>query len=364
MLEFRSFSAMAAAEAGCTSFSFCVLCGVFLPGGADERWLKRDGEGRALPNEAYCTYRALLKKRGPIDGFDGMDIFFIDPDGHTTAAVFQEVRYLLTEVAPRWYSGYDHLDRLMGWLDGTIPIPDANGPGLMQFQGPRVASGYLLGEALLARLRRANGETGTVELERAAGHALNFPPVLGSAWNAEEVLLHLWPEWKAPVPSALPALGEARPKLKDLAGIVSLRKGREVLVTVPTVKSLRKRANLPENSFYVGLGLYWPELEHAAVATPRFAECHVLYWLSPRRACSTMARLAFVNIEDAREALREQGVPWLETMRDSRRLLALLERSDLEILQTYPTMRGIGARLSLRRQRIVELIAAGCVYCD
>ncbi len=154
VVEFRSFHARDADEAGVTTFSFRVHLGIFLPGGADDRFMKRDRHGRSLPQEVRCHYRAMMLTKGDCGRHDPQGIFFIDREGNSTAAVFNEVLAILSDVAADWFREFDNLDRLIGWLDGTIPIPTGHRPRVMQFDRPRLAQGYAIGEALLGRLRQ------------------------------------------------------------------------------------------------------------------------------------------------------------------------------------------------------------------
>ena len=359
VVEFRSFSAREAEAVGVTTFSFRVHVGIFLPGGASDRFLKRDKQGRSLPPEVHCQYRAMMLPKGAGEDPDPQGIFLIDWEGNRTAAVFREVLATLSGVAPDWFREFDSLDRLIGWIDGTIPIPTSHRPRVMQIDGPRLAQGYAVGEALLGRLRQENGQLGEVELEWAAGRVLGFPLILSSGPNAEELLLHVLPDWQRhPEPMELPVPSAAPATVRDFAGLVALRSGREKLTILRVTKQSARIAKLPPSAFYVGIDLYVPKWNPGAAATPTPDPIRVVYWLIPRRSYSEIAPLAFVNIDEAQAVLRDEGAQWLEIMRNPQKLGALLEQSDLAVLRAYPTMRGIGARNSPERERLLRSIEA------
>ncbi len=117
-------------------------------------------------------------------------------------------------------------------------------------------------------------------------------------------------------------------------------------------------AKLPPSAFYLGIELHEPERNPESGTAPTPDDIRIVYWLIPRRSYSEIAPLAFVNTDEARAVLLEEGTRWLEIMRSPPQLMALLEQSDLDILRTFPTMRGIGARNSLERERLLRFIAA------
>ncbi len=90
VVKFQSFSAYLADGLGCTSFSFALNLGVFLRHSTLIWPTRSDSEGLPRPSESECPFRAHLKKRSTVDGFGRADIFFVDEEGRTTAAVFRE----------------------------------------------------------------------------------------------------------------------------------------------------------------------------------------------------------------------------------------------------------------------------------
>ena len=88
VVSFQSFNSYNAEVLGCTTYSFTPRLGVYVIRSPGEYRVKRDKAGRLQPFEYECSFRSELKKRTPVDGFDRDDIFYIDPNGGTTAQCF------------------------------------------------------------------------------------------------------------------------------------------------------------------------------------------------------------------------------------------------------------------------------------
>src|SRR5580704_263095 len=132
VVSFQSFNSYNAEVLGCTTYSFTPRLGVYVIGSPGEDHVKRDKAGRVQPFESQCSFRCELRKRTPLDGFARDDIFYIDPDGRTTAQCFYELQYLFSELAPLWFKANNDLDGLLSRMwraeeSSSEPFPDANG---------------------------------------------------------------------------------------------------------------------------------------------------------------------------------------------------------------------------------------------
>ena len=131
----------------------------------------------------------------------------------------------------------------------------------------------------------------------------------------------------------------------------------EVVEILPMNQAERRACDLPAGLFRVGLGVFWPILEEHPLARknrmgdarPTASECHVSTWLVPEAVVCDQARTVFDSVEEAVDALIGPGLGWLESLRDSNRASALLQRKDWELFWRYPMMRGLGAGSSIRR---------------
>ena len=123
VVNFRSFNSYVAGCLGCTTYSFGVNLGIYIVGGPNEEWVKKDAVGRLVPPESHCSLRTGLKD----------SIFYIDPEGHSLGPVFTEVRNLLQNQAPQWYSALGNLDAVIAWMNGSaLPpgLPEERGRGV------------------------------------------------------------------------------------------------------------------------------------------------------------------------------------------------------------------------------------------
>ncbi len=101
MVNFQSFNSYDAALLGCTTYSFGVNLGIYIVGGPNEEWVKRDSDGRLVPTAFHGSFVTSLKKA----------IFSIDPEGQSLGPVFQEVRALLRDKAMPWYATPSTIER-------------------------------------------------------------------------------------------------------------------------------------------------------------------------------------------------------------------------------------------------------------
>ena len=134
VVNFQSFNSHLAQRLGCTTFSFALNLGVYPDSGVEDRPIRRGKQGRLLPYEYECPFRARLDKRTPVDGFARAGIFYVDASGSTMAACIQESRTLLQEAAPLWFSLFNDISRAIHYLenvdvDSLLPDYVRVGPG-------------------------------------------------------------------------------------------------------------------------------------------------------------------------------------------------------------------------------------------
>lgn len=350
VVNFQSFNSYLAAGVGCTTFSFAINLGVYVIGSAREHFLKRDDSGLLLPREYDCSFRTSLKKRTPIDGFSREDIFYIDPSGHSAASCFQEVRHLLTEVAPEWFVAFNDLDGLLTRMGRARDFATdlSNGYPLNLFP----SRGSYVWHDLFATLRLlkhaqsptpGSAEEAFREIDRAIGVLLDFPTE--TAVLREHYVLRIRELWQrlgrfAPVPtdrfSMLPErsslagsswapLTTESPDAANGDGSIptfSIRKQLwpvlrnrgfseftdrlahrvagdliEVVEVAPMDPAERKAWSLPNGLFRIGVGIFWPVLgeqgffraTRAGHPRPKVVECHLSDWIMPEGRKSSVA---------------------------------------------------------------------------
>jgi hypothetical protein len=135
VVNFQSFSASLADAVGCTTFSFSVNLGVWLPADAHEAVeLKRDTEGRLRPTEYQCVphrrrlekslaqpwfkpfrsdtrrwlpslrlHRRGLEKVLRRDTHDRSDTWFVLPDGSNADECLEDALRAISDEGLRWF---------------------------------------------------------------------------------------------------------------------------------------------------------------------------------------------------------------------------------------------------------------------
>ena len=406
VVNFQSFNSYLAESVGCTTFSFGLNLGIYFLGSDRERLIKKDPKGRLLPQEYECQFRAHVKKRSSIDGFKRKDIFFIDPSGSTAAACFKEVRFLLTELAPPWFDACGDVHRVAAWMDGATQEveEDENGLGF----GLKGHSSYNW-NVLLAAVRTAAGKrvpttekrNSAIEaIERAIGSVFNFDTFLNTPSFAEQYALNIYELVRqlgirndrgngaaSRLGEMLPPSGVQRPLPNDelltkerLNDVIrqrvwpALRKEGfseftdrlahrvrdelvEVVQVVPLEPTQKKRFQLPDGLFHVGLAILWPLLleekpvrwNRSLAPRPKVVECHVMVWLTPQHACFSNSPSAFTSANEALESIDMQGLQWFSVFQNTASAVSFLKTDDWEIFSKYPLIGGLGSRSSARR---------------
>jgi hypothetical protein len=407
VVSFQSFNSYLAGGLGCTTFSFTPRLGVYVVGSPRQHRVKRDKDGRLRPFEYECALRSELRKRTPVDGFARDDVFYIDPDGRTTAQCFQELKYLCTEVAPRWFRRNNDLEYLLSRMrsaeePNSAPFLDATGrPGSYNWD-------VLRSVLLLAKHQQIpNAQSASASLdsiERAIGNILDFSTIQSGRRGEEQYAIEIQELWEElgehrPAPARSEALATAHGCLDDPAWTnrsevfiaigtrgtsdeVSARKQLwpalralgfseftdrlahrasanlvETVEFLPVDQAERNAWNLPDHLFRIGVGIHWPALAEDGLLRknkggeprPTVNECHISNWLVPEGVACSEARTAFVSMEVATAALLGPGLAWLNLLRNCESALALLQRRDWELFWSYPMMRGYGASSSSRR---------------
>jgi hypothetical protein len=367
-----------------------------------------------MPPEFVCQFRSSLKKRAPIDGFPRDDIFYIDPEGKSTAACVNEACYLLMEVALPQFDSFSDLSQAIQYMEGTIKYPDGlPGLGVGIYASP---TSYLWKE-LLATLRllkhcdspsienenaalNAIDETigaifdfhgvdypVSVELDRLRiqqffgklskasvqsfiSHGLPLPQSFGSESariNPQEMLAQ-----KAPPSFGHDAKKQLWQFLKS-AGFSEFTErlahrifdnSIEVVEIVPVDRMECKAQALPGGLFRISLGLYLPLLEESPPRTnrsglpmPTVRECLLRNWLFPDPPNFSRSRSAFGCAADAQNRLMSHGLGWFSLFQQPHMAMSVLLQPNSEIFASYPMMRGMGSRSSSKRLILLAYFA-------
>jgi hypothetical protein len=408
VVSFQSFNSYNAEVLGCTTYSFTPRLGVYLIGSPGEHRVKRDKDGRLQPFEYQCSFRSPLRKRSPVDGFARDEIFYIDPDGGTTAHCFQELKYLFSEVAPLWFKANCDLDAILSRMrhaeeSSSAPFPDASGVP-RSYNWNRLRSALLLvkhqqspteqsASMALDSISEAMGtildfstiqsgrpreEAFAVEMRELLDQLGRFQPVPACSEKSVSVRGCLdslkWipnntrpsdPMDSPDLPVTVSARKQFWPILKSvrfseftdrLAHRVS-KNTIEVVEFLPMDPSERKEGGFPAGLFRVGVGVFWTALRENGPLRmnrmdelrPTVNECHISNWLVPQTRCWGNAKTAFDSTEDASAALVGPGLGWLDTFTNQESALMQLQRKNWELFWCYPMMRGYGASSSSRR---------------
>jgi hypothetical protein len=405
VVNFQSFNSYLAEGVGCTTYSFALNLGVYVIGSPWESNRERDQDGRLHPSELECSFREQVRKRAPVDGFNREDIFYIHPDGRTTAQCFREVKYLLTEVAPSWFEARNNLDALLSRMQHLVSTGD---PGI--FARPNSYSWDQL-RSLLLLLKHQQSPTqqsansALASINSTIGNILDFSTIQTERPRQERYAFEIRELWDKlgdyrPQPACTgksdnpgghldsPSFVYARSSGQALAtsanpltlfsprkqlwpilkrvGFVEFtdrlahritKDAVEVVEYLPMDRMERKAWNLPTGFFRVGVGISWPLLNYGGIfrknrkdePRPTVNECDISNWLVPETTFHKEARTAFHSIEDAACVLAQPALGWLEILRNHGSALSFLQRPDWELFWCYPMMRGYGASPSSRR---------------
>jgi hypothetical protein len=408
VLSFQSFNSYNAEILGCTTYSFVPRLGVYVVGSPGEHRVKRDNAGRLRPFECECSFRGELRKRTPVDGFAQDDIFYIDPNGRTTAQCFQELRCLSSEVAPLWFKANNDLDALLSRMrhaeePNSAPFPDVIGlPG--SYNWNRLRSVLLLLKHQQSPTEQSSSNA-LASISEAMGTILDFSTIQSGRPGEERYAVEMRELWEQlgnfrPVPVCAEKSMSARgcldsptwtPAKTQLPGSVGspnlpipisarkqlwpILKGAgfseftdrlahrvskhlvEVVEFLPMDPVERKASSLPAGLFRVGVGVFWTALREDGLfrenrmeePRPTVNECHISNWLVPETPSCENAKMAFDSTEDASAALTGPGLGWLDALRNHQSALSQLQRKDWELFWCHPMMRGYGAESSSRR---------------
>jgi hypothetical protein len=412
VVNFQSFNSHLADGVGCTTFSFALNLGVFLRGSTFGRRVKRDSIGLARPQEYECSFRVNLKKRTPVDGFERADIFYVAPDGSTTAVVLKEAIYLLEEHAPPWFTAFEDLGSVVLAMSEngtqvrgteTLGLGASGAPGSyyacdllaslkleLHSQSPDSISASACLAAINASAQAkldifSPAFTTAIEVEIESYRLRDLlMGILGSISIPQDEFAILPPEsqlfganWSTG-PNTLPSIpieGTGRavlsareclwPQLRangfvefsDRLAHRPTGNSVEVVSFIP-MDPVEKRANgYPSGLFRIGLGIFWPEIaEHEGGRRnrrgefrPKYGECQLQMWLMPAMRAAVAGPTCFDSAELALKALREDAERWFSLCRSGEMFSRLLEQPEWQILVRYPTMRGHGSYRSVFR---------------
>lgn len=407
VVNFQSFNLSLAQSLGCTTYSFAVRLGIYVEQSDGEKWVRRDAADKLRPRECECEIRAHLNKRTTVDGFPREDIFYIDPDGFSAAAVFHEVKDLIASLALPWFTALTDVDGLIRWLS-TKQRPE----GLLDIYPGFIADmEYPAWTGLLARLllwkhaQSPSSETASLcrqyigrlvsermdtllpfhddthSLERAVRYIRSLfdcipgalPPhsaLSSSAWISlqRSSLVSFHPPLERDVRRAiwqcLKAHGFSEFSNR-LAHRLTESTVQAVAITYPTPLERRQRG-FTSGLFRLGLGIFWHDLAEELIPIrtnrdgaprPKLMECHLGFWLTSRREPPDPSPLLFSSIEEALVFIEKDGLSWLSLGDDMEASERMLEQPDWKIFAQYPTMIGLGSANSVWRWMIRALHA-------
>ena len=417
VVNFQSFNSYLAEGIGCTTYSFALNLGIYVFGSEVEERIKKDSDGRLMPQEYECCFREHLKKRSQIDRFERDDIFFVDPEGYSAAAVFNEVQYLLRERAPGWYAALGNLDAVIAWMTGGPPppgLPEGLGPGVIANGGSYSGNDLLARlrllkhaaaptkESALVSLRDIDAVVGSiqdifspllhtpVEIETRAKQTAGLlrrlqewmpaydvrPSVLreevrlfGSAWTANASVA------KEPFESAacVSARKEIWPTLRqhgfsEFTERLAHRPAVEsvhILAFTPVRPGEERRRGRPPVLFRLGAGVFWPKLakggsircNRRGEPRPKLEECQLQMWLVSNAPDRAVGPTVFSSTDDALRAFGSDGLAWFSVCQSPEALAELLENPNWKIFANYPTLRGQGSSRSVQQLLLRAMLA-------
>jgi hypothetical protein len=367
-----------------------------------------------MPYESQCPFRSRLRKRTPVDGFSRDELFFIDSEGRSVGPCFEELRYLVSNWLPHWFSEQNDLDSLIVKMDAvdeagaTNEIDTSGNPGSYSWNSLKSTLLLLKHEELqtpqsAARLRES--------LDQTIGTILDFSTIQSDRVHEEQYatnMRELWPQeegfrpttgcmegtsnkancLESPIWSTVENGSTLQSPSQDSEPVTSSRKNLwpilkkagfseftdrlahrisdhtvEVFELLPMEPFERKERNHPPGLFRLGVGVFWPDLGEdglyrmgkKGLPRPKVNECHVSNWIAPSSRTDQWARAAFDSVTDAIQSLTRPGLEWLDMLKDAERTLTLFQRADWELFWFYPMMRGYGAKGSSRRHAYLSL---------
>jgi len=416
VVNFQSFNSYLAEGIGCTTYSFTLNIAVYVQGSAIEDRVKLDSAGRLMPQECECAFRLQLEKSEPIDRFERRDVFLIDPDGRSAAAVFREVQRLLGGDALKWFDAVGNLDAALAWLAEQEPIPNLPvglDPGFIGGFGSYAAHDLevrlrILKHELAPTKASAHALLGAIEKTLGSmqdiSSSLDLPEAVDVRTLQAARLIRRLGDWAPRLEQGATVLGEnirlegrtwAGEKATDEAVPAShtqvsprrefwptLKQGGfteftdrlahrsepgnvHVVWFAPIQRDEARRRALPPGLFRVGIGVFWPLLaerksyrkNRAGQPRPALGDCHLRMWLQPDEPAHPEAPTAFASADQAVGALQTDGLAWLAVCQSEEKLVKLLNRATWEILYAYPTLRGHGSADSIPRQLLLAALA-------
>lgn len=391
VVQIQSFPSHMASGIGCTTFSFALSIGILVRGSGQELWVKKDHKGQLFPNVSECHFQRGLRKRSAVDGFWRDDIFFVAEDGSTTSLALQESIEVLQSEARNWFQKVGDLEASIEWMErgNSIPLEELQ-DRILSNPGSYAWSECL--STLWLALRRQDPKKASVDLclqqiEETVGKLFDLPSTFDTAEfrerearSIERLLQGLGMGTSLPLQDkedpiddsdekGVNAKQEIWPALRKLGfseftdRLAHRVVGRavEVVVIAPPQNIERKLINAPSHAFQVSVGVFWPELARNSMTRmnskgqyrPRFEDCFVNTWLSPRRAGAQGS--CFHSASEAVAVLEREGEEWFAHWRSMESRKKFLEQTDVAIFRLCPLMRGMGAKDSFARMLLVEM---------
>ena len=157
VLNFQSFNSYLARVLGCTTYSFGVNLGSFLPEIPPQYEMERikEAEGKLWPQEYECHLRGHLLRGFSQPELRRRDIWFVDPHGKYLEKAIRDVRGSIIRQAFPWYEGLRDSERV---LDILLHKPE-DMRRLWGFgRNPSPLRSYMTGYVALALGRRDLGK--------------------------------------------------------------------------------------------------------------------------------------------------------------------------------------------------------------
>jgi hypothetical protein len=147
VVNFQSFNSYLAEGLGCTTFSFCVNLGIYLPAVPHDSGREPKRSGQELrPEEWQCHLRLHLQRGIDQPELPRRDIWLVDEPGRYLAVAVRDARRAIAESGLAWFERWADDAVLLEALraDVGLPVDDrTQWPGNADSPARNYATGYV-----------------------------------------------------------------------------------------------------------------------------------------------------------------------------------------------------------------------------
>ncbi|MGN6671254.1 MAG: DUF4304 domain-containing protein [Candidatus Nucleicultricaceae bacterium] len=115
VINFQSFNSYLAEGLKCTTFSFAINLGIYLPYIPSYPTMKNK-DGKILPKEFECHLRKCLIKSLEQQELERKDIWYINSDGMNLSKVMEDAHKMISENGFKWFSEFQDNKTLLDFL--------------------------------------------------------------------------------------------------------------------------------------------------------------------------------------------------------------------------------------------------------